>query len=180
MILYYTIYYILYYTYYTNTIILILYYTNVRRHAAPPAAPNLTARCAVDEAADGKGGRRRSFCSFCGRSCRKEDQARPWRSTPRCLRSVLSANGQPRNCVQRGTQPQAGQDPATSTFNQKCTSKGMGRQGVVLKQRNSYKNRAYALSSYALTYAALIRSVAKDESGARSSSPPTLPSCYKY
>ena len=38
----------------------------------------------------------------------------------------------------------------------KCTGKGIGRQGVVSKHRNSFlTERAYALLSYALTCAAL-------------------------
>ena len=43
----------------------------------------------------------------------------------------------------------------TPSLSQKFTSKGIGRQGVVLKHEKSLQKKTYALSSYALTYAAL-------------------------
>ena len=48
--------------------------------------------------------------------------------------------------------PPVGTLPETK---QRCTSKGIGRQGVVLKRRKFLTKGAYALSSYALTDVAL-------------------------
>ena len=46
-----------------------------------------------------------------------------------------------------------------SLYSQKCTSKGIGRQGTVLERRIPLqKEPNYALSSYALTCVALILS----------------------